>query len=344
LEERPGYNLAVIKVLVNIADKQYTAELDEEEILHEGRSVGYGLIIKDNKTDQDLGCIIATISVLTLAHWRKIYGSDTAALHKVIKNVLVAVLPKVFFPLNIHDVHNMYPKCLLLEIGGDQNGFSLNDNIYHIKPEDSPEKIVRRIVYDGQMDDLKIRRGLLQLLYDHWKISRNTKVLKQEIIDRMFVPEEDLLRNLELLTKQHKVDLLTQNEAIISACISSGGVEYVENNFEELSRQTVMGDQIMGDKITASTSGDNSPVIIQSSDTSITYNLLDNIRKEIESEYKEEDKEELLQEVKEIKELLPDTENNSTVLAKLGGLLSKVSKYGKIALLILKLIKTFHGS
>lgn len=135
------------------------------------------------------------------------------------------------------------------------------------------------------------------------------------------------------------------SQNMISASITVAGVEYVRNNFEISSiSRIVIGDQIIGgDKITASTSGNHSPVVIQSKNVNILNQTIEKLEYEIEHNYKGSDKDELIRQVQEIRQLSGNKKNYPKITSILGNLLSKTNNIASIVSAVFQLLEYFKA-
>lgn len=102
-----------------------------------------------------------------------------------------------------------------------------------------------------------------------------------------------------------------------------------------------MGDTIGGHKIGAVTTGDHSPVIIDSQNISIVNNQVDKLAHEINTLYSKDDKEVILGEVRQIKELATDNKNYPKIRFILGSVITKTSEFATIATCAIELLKIF---
>lgn len=334
---------------VNLADKIFPIEYVEEWPLREGINPGIMFRIIDADKDEVMGCIAAYISTTTLAIWNNKWGGKKVV-NETLPDLFAAILPHIPISENIHNIHNLYAlqggTCYKVVIDSQTSSIMSDSSGTHIRAGENPEELVKRIVYSGKLTDESVEKEILKLLYTYRLESHNTKLLVGDIQNSLFIPEGFFSRCIDYLKEKGYVDILYDtSQTMVSASITVQGIEYVRNNFKTSAMsQVVMGDQIVGgDKISASSTGDNSPVIIKSQGVNLINQNIEKLEYEIEHNYAGEDKRALLKEVEEVKQLLGDKKNHSKITSILGGLLSKTSDVATIASTIIQLLPLFKG-
>lgn len=334
--------MKIKKSSINLAGKVFEIELTEDKIARSG-VLGYGFlfIVRERNTDEVGACLSVFVAPTTIKVWGNNYSDFT---EETIKRIFLTILPRVPIPVNIAQVKQLYPECLKVVIHPENTGYDQNKKTMYIKGHDSPEKLVSRLIFGGEFEDEQVEKEVLKFLYNYRQEYPTTKIRVDELQKYLFVPQDPLTRSLDFLDKENLVDLqkdTSQNN--VSVAINNNGVKYVRSNFKQIpeSPQLIMGDQIKGDKITTRTSGDQSPVIVKSSNISVVYGLTDKLKGQIEKDYKGDYKKELLSQTEKVKELSKNKKNNSKIRAILGKMLTRTSEVATIAATVAQLIQHF---
>lgn len=332
------------KSTVNLADKIFPIQYVEDSPLREGINPGILFRIIDDGKDEIIGCIGAYVSSTTLAMWNNNWNGKKVT-RDTLPSLFATILPYIPIAENIDKIQSLYLQggsCYTVRVNSQDPDLQSDSSGTHIKGGLNPDELVKRIVYSGKLTDEAVEREILKLLYNYRLESHNTKLLVGEIQNSLFIPENYFNRCLDYLRQKEFVDLLVDtSQIVVSASISIPGVEYIRNNFRlsEVS-QVIMGDQIIGgDKISASTTGADSPIVIKSHNVSLIHQSIKKLEYEIEHNYQKNDKQELLGQVKEIKALAGDRKNYSKIASMLGNLLTKTSEFASIASAIIQLLQ-----
>lgn len=234
---------------VIIGDKKYHATLDDFSRYHDN-SPGNLFLISESPEGEIIGCIGFYVSITTMAVWG--HHSKDQITRDTLGDLFLLLLPHIKIPADIQEISKRYPECFPILLSTRDTG--LYDGEMVVRGEESPEKLVKKIVYSDNFTDQEVRNQILQVLYNHWLESHNTKLLTENVEKVLFIPQNIYARNLDILIQKKFVDPLIQNDKIISISITQKGVEYVENGFQEVSPSTQII-QIMGDQIKTTVTG-----------------------------------------------------------------------------------------
>lgn len=226
-----------------------------------------------------------------------------------------------YLPHYFEEAKNIYPKCFkyIFYSSGSEGLNAEGEQEYSLPVTGSFMKLLQKYIFGGSPTDDQIRKQVLKALYSHWLDDTETKVPLPII--NIFVPveEKSLRRNIIFLRDENLIEVLsTDQEPIISAKITNAGIKFIEDTseFSIKVNPDYLYKTLMINNVTASTEGNNSPIIIDSNNINIAFNDV-----EIEIEHSDlENKEEVLAIVEELKKELnnsKDPEKVNTILTKL---------------------------
>jgi hypothetical protein len=236
----------------------------------------------------------------------------------------LALIPHLPFYFNF--ISKLYTTCFHYMFNTMTDGLEADNSGYNIKVQDGFMRTMQRIIFSGQPTDDQIRKQVLLTLNSH-RIESPGEYLHINLL-RLFIPvdQKSLTRNLLFLHEEGFIDCKTLygDEGIIVSHtkILNPGIKHIEGSseFSKKFPSEFIYQKVMGDNISASTSGSNSPVIIKSKNISIAF-------EEIEAEIKKTDvsnKQEILVLFDQLKQEI--TQKNDP--EKVKGLLGEIKKKG----------------
>lgn len=276
----------------------------------------FGITLEDGR---HVGCVVFNTSLLGDHAWNQegLYKDFTEE-------------QKILFCLSLLNHLPFYPEKLM-EIYGAGGGSCFEyffttgyeeqeTGNYNINAEGGYIKTAQKIIYGSEITNGKICRKILDVLYSHWEDYPDTGMTIQQILAFVLVEPTPLKRNLRRLAEDGKIYLLTSSadpSMIISGKILSPGLREVEGEIVSNGTSSVeyVQEKIMGNKISASTSGSNSPIIIDSQVTAFFGELLLDLEKS-----DTQNKEEVAADVKELEKQIKGDKDPS----KIRGLMEKI--------------------
>ena len=174
-----------------------------------------------------------------------------------------------------------------------ETGVSAEDQIYYIKIQNGFYKTIQNLIFNGEITNNKIQRKILEILYNYWEEDSITNILFDDLQLMIPIEFQALYRNLKALEEENKIEI--QYSAAI--------IEYV-----------------MGNKIQASTKGNQSPIII-GENINVAFG---DIVTEIENK-NEENKEDVIKLVNELKNEATTTKDPNKIIGLLGKIKEKAS-------------------
>lgn len=314
---------------VTIGDKKYHVTLVDISRYHDS-SPGNLFRISESPEGETIGCIGFYVSPTTMAVWGN-YSKEKIT-GEILEDLFLILLPYIKIPIGMQEITKRYPECFPILISTYPPG--LYDEL-RVRGEESPEKLVKKIVYGDNFTDQEVRKQILKTLYDHWLESHNTKLLTENVRKALFLPLNIYERNVDILIQKDNIDPLVQNSQLISISITQKGVEYVENGFQEQFSVTQVI-QIMGDQIKTTVTGNHNIVNIKGELNQLFLSL----ESEVELKHSQ-DKDEVLKLLSELKgEMEGENDYNKlqTTLKRLkksaGWLHEKIVKHPLIAQVI----------
>ncbi len=271
----------------------------------------YMYYIKD-ETDEVIGCLTftwsrtlrATVSNLT---FRSPPEEELAYL---------AILP--YIPLPIEKITSLYKQgsyCFRYLLNTGSDGLDADNKGYHIKMQDGMRRSVQKLMFGGTPTDDQVRRQILKTLHDHWLDDPHT-FIPLEIL-KIFVPVDDtsVVRNVLFLLDEDLIEAnMTPNAdppKVNTVKIKNKGIKYIEDQSEFSIKvpSEFVYQKIVGNQINATTSGNNSPIIMDSHNIDIVFN---DIKTEVEKT-EIENKQETLVLLQQLNEQLKEKKDPSEV-------------------------------
>lgn len=238
--------------------------------------------ILDENDEETVGCISFGVSLLNAITSdeknKKLIASEKSEL------LFVSLLPHL--ELNIEQLISKYENgswCIAYLFDSQrETGFSEVDQIYYINLKNGFYKTIQNIMFKEGITNDKIQRKILDILYNHWEEDSITNILLEDLQIMIPVEFNALYRNLKALEEEKKIEILpspSDNTKIISVKIKGEGRKEIEGRKDITSGGRI--EYIMGNKIHASTSGNQSPIIIDSQHINLAFG---DIISEIENE------------------------------------------------------------
>lgn len=187
---------------------------------------------------------------------------------------LIPYLP--FLPEKIKDMYeNHQYRCFKYMFNTHFEGLSDEDQEYGIQIENGMKRTILRHMFGGQPTDDQIRRHILVMLHNHWLDDPHTHISLALL--NVFIPVEEtaLLRNAMFLRDDQLLTAIGTDQApILSAKITNAGIKHIEDQSEFSIKvpSEFVYQKIMGNQIQASTTGANSPIIIDSNNINVAFN------------------------------------------------------------------------
>ncbi len=311
----------MIKVKIKHDNKVYfVTPAEDNPRQSNGDSTDFFMYRVEDESEEIVGCV-------TFA-WARTARSVASSLvfrsepeEEIAYLALIPHLP--FFP---DLIKGLYSTCFRYMFNTMNDRLENDKSGYSIKVENSFMRTMQRIIFSGQPTDDQVRRQILIALYNHWLTDQYTN-LPLPLIN-LFVPVEMqvLIRNATFLIGEKLIEAVMRPSAdppvIETIKITNNGIKHIEDSSEfsvKFSSEFVY-QKFMGDNISASTSGSNSPVIIKSQNISIAF-------EEIEAEIKTTDvsnRQEILLLLNQLKQEM--TQENDP--EKVKGLLGEIKKKG----------------
>jgi len=226
-----------------------------------------------------------------------------------------------YLPQFIEKAKDLYSACFKYTFCSGTEGINSTQTEYSLNVQGGFMRLMQRFIFAGKPTDNQIRMQILKVLHSHWLEDTQTKVPFSHI--NIFVPVDPqaLKRNALFLYNEDQIDVLsTDQEPLISAQIKNDGIKYVEDTSEfsikvtpEYFYRTLTVNQIY-----AHTSGNNSPIIMDSNNVSIAFNKIENEIKDSEFENKTE----VLKLMKDLSQELDNTKDPE----KVKGILSDIKR------------------
>ncbi len=171
-------------------------------------------------------------------------------------------------PLYIDTAKKLYTECFQYVFNNEYEGLETNGYAYNLKTEKNLLFTRQKIVFGKQPSEEQIRKEILTTLYTHWLDYPENFVHTCTL--KLFIPVEGkkLNRNLLFLSNEEFIKCQILNNGIVShSKILNPGIKYIENPLEYNEKQN----SNIKDNINISTSGKNSPIIINSQNVDIAF-------------------------------------------------------------------------
>ncbi|MBI4225879.1 hypothetical protein HY612_02090 [Candidatus Roizmanbacteria bacterium] len=194
-------------------------------------------------------------------------------------------------PLDLEKIKNRFADnhhCFMFMFNTSNEGFSPDNKIYSIAVKGGFEKTAQRIIFGAEPSDDQIRRKILTTLHDYWTEDPQTYMPLDKIKFFLPVSAKALYRNLYFLLDDKLIDAVISTHSdpqqIVTVKILNKGIKHIEDQSEFSVKfpSELIYQKFTGDQINATTSGDNSPVIINSQNINIAFS-------EIEAEIQKKD-------------------------------------------------------
>ncbi|KKQ66852.1 MAG: hypothetical protein US86_C0003G0095 [Candidatus Daviesbacteria bacterium GW2011_GWA2_38_24] len=277
--------------------------------------------VLDEHGEETIGCISFGASLLnTLTSNDKSKSFLTSEKSELL---YASLLPHL--ELDIEQLTRIYTKglwCIAYFFDSKrETGFSEDDQIYYIKIQDGFYKTIQNIIFDGEITNDKIQRKILEILYNHWEEDSITNILLEDLEIMIPIEPHALYRNFKALEEEDKVQIQyspSDNTKIISVKIKGEGRKDIEGR--KNTPPSAIIEYVMGHKITASTTGNQSPIVI-GENINIAFG---DIITEIENEGGE-NKEEVIELVRELKSEMESDKNPDKITNLLSQIKEKAS-------------------
>jgi len=329
-------------------NQTYTAVLVRKEFASEGLRNGLAMFqILDGDGENVLGCISFSASLLSTITSDKI--SKDLFLGENSELILVSLLSQL--PIDFEKLLELSEKgswCLVYLFDSQvEDGYKEEERTYYLKVKDGLYKTAQRIIFHGQFTNKTIQIKILEILYANWEENPDTNVILAQLQAMIPVNTIALKRNLKSLEEDGEIKILYEPAdatKIVSVQITGKGRRKVDGESEITRSHSIeyVNEKIMGDKISALSTGKNSPVVVKSSNITIDYKQIDKLEYEVENKYTGEDKADLIQKVEEIKSLANKPSDYPKIRKILGELLTRTSETATIGSAIFQVLKMFQ--
>ena len=203
-----------------------------------------------------------------------------------------------------------------------ETGVSAEDQIYYIKIQNGFYKTIQNLIFNGEITNNKIQRKILEILYNYWEEDSITNILFDDLQLMIPIEFQALYRNLKALEEENKIEIQyspSDNTKIIGAKIKLGGRKDIDGRTGNPPSAAII-EYVMGNKIQASTKGNQSPIII-GENINVAFG---DIVTEIENK-NEENKEDVIKLVNELKNEATTTKDPNKIIGLLGKIKEKAS-------------------
>lgn len=280
-------------VPINIGGKKLYATLTGDVSSKNGLYVNGKLFRLSEEPDGEVkGCLSLFCSITTSSVWK---NNSVSLSDDQLESLYLLILPYIKIDVDSDKIFQMYSDCYTVAINTRDDGTYEDETV--IRGGENPEVLVKRIVYGGNFDNQVVRRKILQYLFDYyWNESYEAKVLRQTMLQNLWIPQSIFDANVHFLIQKGLVDpFFDTSKQLISVSISQKGIEYVENSFQEPT-SAVQVIQNMGDTINTTIKGTGNVVNIKGQ----LNQLFLSIETEIEAK-NEPNKTEVLEQITELK-------------------------------------------
>jgi hypothetical protein len=202
----------------------------------------------------------------------------------------LALIP--YLPFDLEKVINLYSHCFRYMFCLGSEGMEADSSGYSIDVRGGFTKMMQRFIFGDEPTDNQVRRQILSALRDHWLDDQYTG-LPMPILN-LFVPTDTktLNRNALFLIGENLVEAVTtptNPPTIETLKINNNGIKHVEDQSEfsvnvpnEFVYMKIM------QQINASSTGNNSPVIINSQNVNVAFTEIENEVERKETDNKDE--------------------------------------------------------
>lgn len=311
----------MIKVKVKHNNQTYyVTPVDDNPHRANGDSTDYFMYRIENGDGSIIGCI-----TFTWARTARVVASELGFSNDREEELAyLSMIPHLPFYPDL--AKKLYTTCFRYMFNTMTDGLEADNSGYNIKVQDGFTNTKQRLMFGGEPSDDQVRREILTLLNNH-HIDQPGHYLHSHKLE-LFIPvdQKTLMRNLLFLHDEGFVDCKTvdSKEGVIvsHAKILNPGIKHIEDSSEFSVKfpTKFVYQKFMGDNINASTSGDNSPIVIKSQNVNIAFN-------EIETEIKTTDVTNK-QEMVVLLGLLKDEVTKRNDPVKVKGLLAEIKKKG----------------
>jgi hypothetical protein len=341
------------KTTVTIEGQTYIAELVDSLVYdNTGRNQGLLFRVIDD-SNEIVGCIKTIVSHSAKMAWQR----NEKWSEVIVKNFFLRILPHITFSISKEELKKLYPECLEVFVNYVDPYYDEAKHIQFIKSFDTPEEIVKQIVFGGKSDDDEVVKDILKYLYRMHLENHPAGIFTPDIIEALFIDPGTVYRCLVYLKDDGYINVVDKLKVsgipgIAFSEITTKGVKYLKSNFQEIHSGTgvvIMGDFVGHDKIETNVNGNGNVTNVNSTVTN-SFNIAEvnkkanELKEAIEKEYKGDDKQDLLDQVDEIKVLAPDEKNHSKIRKMLTNIASKGVTVIKIGAAVAELLHLFGAA
>jgi hypothetical protein len=176
-------------------------------------------------------------------------------------------------PLYINSAKKIYTSCFRYVFNTIKEGLAANNSEYNIKIEDDFLYTRQKIIFGKRPSEEQIRKKVLVTLYNYWLDYPGNFIHICTL--KLFLPVEEKILNRDLLFLNDEGLIKCQildDGSISHLKILNPGIKYIESPSKFNKKQNLNWTQnFIRDNINISTSGKNSPIVINSQSIDIAF-------------------------------------------------------------------------
>lgn len=271
--------------------------------------------IWDEHQKDVIGCITFTEHLLIDSVWAQPHAKHFPSNYRV--DALVNLLH--YLPFDPTGLKEIYNDCFEYRFDREFIDNQTDNRLCRIKASDSFEATFQRQMFGDATSNLKIQDAALEIMFNHWEDHPSTNILVDVLTSILPVAEIYVLKNLILLRDEGKIHASadpSNPQTLISVGLEPQTIRELDDGFKQEVKYPSVIKHIYGPNIENTTSGANSPIVINRIET-----IFGEIQKEIEARSDMENKEEVSQAVEALEAEITDGKDPK----KVAGLITKIT-------------------
>jgi DNA-binding MarR family transcriptional regulator len=324
-----------------INNQKYKAQIGS--IARNGLNIGYNLnLFKGSEFVGSVDIFVAAgLSKSWAGHWENSEENKNWLI-----DLLIVTLPHINIVCDEAQIKkdNHFSFSITFTSDPDQ----IDENKIYIKAEWDVQRQVEKLVYDDDVEDEKVELNALDYLEECIK-EEAQPILVNDLIKALYIDPKIAERALGTLYNNGYVGINEYTGTIATGkiIIHTKG----QNKLRDMKRQAanssgtiynIGGDFVQGSKNVNITYGQGSHIIQNSHDIQIINENIDKLLQQLETDYKEDDKSEVIKKVNSLKDMVEKSSQVADIVDKAIELLPKIKKYASAAIILLKLLGHFY--
>jgi hypothetical protein len=167
-------------------------------------------------------------STMAIALWKR---NDARFVNgESLKNLFLAVLPAINVPISDQEGTNAEGIWFEILFGVGNSGYDAQSRTLRFDPENSPEELVEKMVYNEEITDEKVQDNLLRFLAQSFRENSSRPIPLPELKASFFLDERTFESNIDHLWVMKRVTISEVNSGGTDSrhvTISSIGREYL---------------------------------------------------------------------------------------------------------------------